>query len=66
MRTVLDFSLTLSAKNAILEAIEECGYSAAEAIPGLAQAIVELADSDSEVLMAVGDLIADGGIDEGE
>jgi hypothetical protein len=62
----LDFSLVLSVKEAILEAIDECGYSPEEAIPGLVQAIIKLADGDDRVLLHVGDLIADGGIDETE
>jgi len=62
----LDFSLTLSVKEVLLQAIEEAGYSPEEAIPGLIQAIVAQADHNPDVLSQVGDLLADGGIDETE
>ena len=62
----LDFSLVLSVKNVILETIDECGYSAEEALPGLIQAIVALSNNNPEVLIQIGDLLADGGIDETE
>jgi hypothetical protein len=60
----LDFSLTTSVKTSVLEALDECGYSAEEAIPGLVQAIVQLSGGNPIVLSEVGDLLADGGIDE--
>lgn len=46
----------------IQDALHEAGFEADEAIAGCVQAIVELADDDTELLDGAANLLADGGI----
>lgn len=53
-----------SVAEVVLEALDETGYlDADEAIPGLVQAIVKLANGDTDLLIEAGDLLADGGVE---
>lgn len=66
MPKLLDQTRTSDIEVAVLEVIEDAGYSAEEGIPGLVQAIVTLAGLTSDELQALdeaGDLLADAGVE---
>jgi hypothetical protein len=46
----------------VCEVLESTGFSKEEAIPGLVQAIVMLAEDDDRFLDAAANLLADGGL----
>lgn len=67
---ILDHSQAGSIAELVIECLDDNGYaSEAEAIPGLVQAIVDLADGVDEatrvqLLDEAADLLADGGVDD--
>jgi hypothetical protein len=47
--------------NSVVELVESEGFSPGESIPGLIDAIVQIADGDDELLDAAANYLADGG-----
>jgi hypothetical protein len=59
----LDESLATDIAGALVEVLADEGYSTEEIIPGLIQAVVELAKGDDQLLDEAANLLADGGVD---
>jgi RNase adaptor protein for sRNA GlmZ degradation len=67
MSKLLDHSQAGAVKTIVLEALEDAGYTVVEEnIPGLVDALIELADGDDQLLDEASNLLADGGVDEDE
>lgn len=60
---ILDESSATDIANETISNLEYEGYSVAEMIPGLIQAIVMLAVGDDQVLDEAANLLADGGVE---
>lgn len=60
---ILDDIHAVAIAGAIVEALYEAGYTdEREIIPGLVQAIIELAAGNEQLLDEAGNLLADGGV----
>ena len=59
----LDESRALDIAGAVIEVLYDAGYNEEEIIPGLIQAVVEVASGDDQLLDEAANLLADGGID---
>jgi len=62
MARVLDTNQAGSVSDVLRTALDEAGYSMEESIPGLIQAVVDLARGDEQVLDEAANLLADGGV----
>ena len=63
MAKVLDTTQANEVSKAVQELYDELGYSADEFVPGLIQAIIDIAP-DEQYLDEAADLLADGGVDD--
>lgn len=63
MRRALDTTQAGIIADTIIPLLEDEGFSPNEIIPGLIQAVVDLARGDDSVLDEAANLLADGGVD---
>lgn len=61
--TRLDDSQATDIAGAVLEELFDAGYTAEEIIPGLIQAVIDVADHDDQLLDEAANFLADGGVD---